>query len=342
MNSYKFIVQKPDGSILYQAPYIDISITEEINKGIQGQLNVSYPDIKKYANALNVSPDEIFATQEMEWYLKINSVDVFGGIFTQRRLDGDNTGLNNYQVSLADFSALLDKRRTAQLFQNLSTDSGVIVENLLDYTNALNDTGIYMGLQPTTKNRDLTSEFGNIRDEIASMSNLKKKDGYDWEVDVIKALNLYYPTKGSSNLGIVFDEFNTLTFSSSRLLQGNLTNKAYVLGKGYGDDMAIASKENTASQTAWGLLEDVLPEKGVGTVTELEDRGEKFIDDNSVPSDVISISHLDGSPDLTTYNVGDTVKVKNQELDLDTSLRIYRRTIKITPEGQATIQLDFE
>ena len=58
MQDYKFIVQKPDASILYQVPYTNITIDEEVNKGISGVLNVSYPDIKKYANALNVEPDE--------------------------------------------------------------------------------------------------------------------------------------------------------------------------------------------------------------------------------------------------------------------------------------------
>jgi len=338
---YDLIIQSPDDSTVFHPPYDSITIKEELNKGYDGSFTISYPSIKKYADAFGLTPDDIFATSSREWYVRKNEVKIFGGILMDRRISGGATGLTSLVVNIADFSLLLNKRRTDVFWQRLSTDSADIVEDMLDYTNAISPTGIVMGNKPVTKNRDQTSRYANIRDEIVSMSALKKYDGYDWDVDVTKSLNLYYP-KGEVRGYIILDEFNTTSFQNNRNLQGKLTNKVYVLGKGYDDDMVVGTKESVGSQTTWGLLEDVLSEKGVGTLSELEDRGEQFVNDNAFSTDGISLKHQDGTPDLTSYSVGDTVRAIRRDLSYDEELRVYKRTIQIDDSGGATVDLSFE
>ncbi|NMB82228.1 MAG: hypothetical protein GYA14_10460, partial [Ignavibacteria bacterium] len=190
---FDLIIQSPDGSSLFYPPFEKITIKEELNKGYDGSISVSYPDIKKYALAFGLKPDDIFASGNKEWYVRKDEVKIFGGILLDRKINGGGSGMTSYSINFADFSMLLDKRRTSNFWQRLATDSGVIVSDLLDFTNALSDTLITMGTQPTLKVRDLTSRFEKIRDEIVSMSALKKYDGYDWDCDVTKKLNLYDP-----------------------------------------------------------------------------------------------------------------------------------------------------
>lgn len=338
-----FIIMSLDGSEVFIPPFETIRITEEINKGYDGTISVSYPDIKKYAESFGLKPDNIFSSTKREWYLRKNEVKIFGGVLLSRTINGGSNGMTSFSVDMADFSILLDKRRTGALFQRTATDSADIVQDLLDYTNAISDTGISIGNKPTsTKNRNITSRYANIRDEIASMSNLKKYDGYDWDVDVTKKLNIYYPSKGSTNNNIIFDEFNTLSFQSIRQLQGRLTNRVIVFGSGYGDTMVTATRENTTSQSTWGLLEDGLSEKGVEDTSELADRGDQFLNNNAYPIDVISLSHRDDNPDFTSYNIGDTVRITFDEIGVNTPLRIYKRTIQINSSGSVIISLSFE
>lgn len=342
MKQYKLIIKSNVTDDIFFVPYDSITIVEELNKGVSGTYNVSYPDLKKYAEALGTTPDAIFSTGAREWYLEVSGDNLYGGIFQKRTMMGAGTGMTQFSVNLLDFSGLLNKRNTGALFQRLATDSAEIVSDLLTATNAEDDTGIVMGAYPTTKDRDLTSRYEKIRDEIISMSNLKKNEGYDWEVDVSKKLNIFYPSRGTALPDLMFNEFNTTNIQLVKPLQGDLTNKVYVLGEGYDTDMVTATREETSVQSTWGLLEDITSEKGIGTTVNLEDRGDQFLADNAFPVDTIRVEHVDGTPNIESYRVGDTVRLKFGEISLDTNLRIYRRQIKISTKGNAVVSLFFE
>ena len=341
---YQFDIQTPAGTILYSLPFESIKVTEELNKGLDGQLSMPYQSIKRYTEALKTTPDGAISSQRMEWYLKKNGVPVYGGILLNRTIAGGREGATSYQIKFADFIARLAKRRTATLFQRLATEQIDIVKDLLDAANAEADTGLTIGNDPGTtgKDRDLTSRIANVRDEIVSMSNEKKAGGYDFDTDVTKKLNLYFPTKGESKLGVVFDSFNIVSWQSNRPLEGQLTNKLYTIGQGIGDDQVSATSENVTSQTPWGLLEDIRSEKNVSSVSELQDRGDAVIDDLAFPEDTISIVHKDDSPDITSYNVGDVVRVIIDDISFNKELRIVKRTIQISESGEATVNLSFE
>lgn len=339
---YELILENSSKTVKYSLPYEAIKITEELNKALSATVSMPYKSIDKYAQALKTSPDAIVASQPMNWRLLRNDTEIYSGILMDRKINGGNEGATAYQINLADFSARLNKRRTSQDFQRLATDSAEIVDDLLELANTNQNTGISMGTKPTTKDRDLTSRTANVRDEIVSMSNEKKKDGYDWDVDTTKKLNLYYPQKGELRAYIILDDFNIIKWQVVRPLEGKLTNKLYVLGEGYGDDQAMATSENSLSQGAWGLLEDVQSEKNVSTESELQDRGDKIIDTVAFPTETVSLAHKDGTPNITDYNVGDTVVVRIDEIGLNEQLRIIKRTIQIDAGGNATVDLSFE
>lgn len=337
-----FVILTPAGAISYILPFEGISLTEELNKGYDGTLRSSYMALLKYAEAFNVTVDAMFASTPFEWRLRKDEVDIFGGILSHRTISGGAEGATSVQIKFVDYSGILAKRRTASEFIRTATDSATIVSDMISAMNAVEDTGLSMATLPTTKNRNITSRYANIRDEIVSMSNERKDDGYDWDVDVTKKININYPAKGTTRNGIIFDAFNTISWSSDRLLQAKLTNKAYVFGEGFGADMAVGSAEDIASQATWGLLEDGVSEKTVGSTTELDDRGTKFVDRNKLPTEGITLSHKDGTPDFTSYNVGDTVRVIIPDISFDDTLRIIKRTLDIDNKGEAIVYLTFE
>lgn len=339
---WDFALVNTSGEVQYVLPFESISLTEELNKGYDGSLSVPYRTLLKYALAFNTTVDGILASTPYDWRLRKAGVDQFGGILTHRTINGGDEGATSVQLKFVDYSGILAKRRTASEFIRTSTDSAEIVDDLITAMNAVEDSGLTMGTLPTTKDRNLTSRYANIRDEIVSMSNEKKVDGYDWGVDVTKVINLQYPTKGETRAGIIFDNFNTISWGSERKLQGKLTNKVYVFGEGYGADMVVGSAEDTSSQSSWGLLEDGISEKNVGTESELDDRGDKFIELNKLPTESINLSHKDGTPNVTSYNVGDTVRVVIPDIGFDDTLRIIKRTIDIDAKGEAVVYLSFE
>lgn len=340
---YQFDIQSTDGSRLYSLPFESVKITEELNKGLDGQLSMPYQSILRYCQALQTTPDAAIAAQPMEWFLRKDGVRIFGGILLNRGIAGGREGATSYQIKFADFLARLAKRRTEEYFFRDNTDQVQIAKDLLDYTNGEQATGITVGAEPApSKNRQMTSRRGNIRDEIVSMSNEKKNGGYDFDVDVIKKLNFFVPTKGQARPSIVFDSFNILSWQSNRPLEGQLTNKLYTIGQGFGEDTQSTMSENIPSQSMWGLLEDTQSEKGVGSEDELQDRGDQIIDDLAFPTDTVTIVHKDDAPDITSYNVGDTVRVIIEDISFDKELRVVKRTIQIDEGGNAQVNLSFE
>ena len=84
--------------------------------------------------------------------------------------------------------------------------------------NPYSDLGITQGAHPTTKNRDRTYKFDNIKDSIIRLSNENLTDGFDFDIDATKAFNVYYPTKGQDRFDVVFDNDTMATWKFKKPL----------------------------------------------------------------------------------------------------------------------------
>jgi hypothetical protein len=339
---YTFKVFNRAEDEVWEVPYEGINLTEEINKGLDGTLKIPYPSIKKYATAMQTTPDGIFASSFRSWRLFRDGNLLFRGVFSHRRITGGQTGATSYEVKLADYFAMLARRYTAlEVLYDGTDDSADIAWDLIDTTQLDDegDLGITRGTHPTTKDRQRTLRHDNVRDVLVGMSRLKVADGYDMDINNQLQFNIYYPTKGTLRPEIVFNDFNIISWSSDRPLTAKLANRVHVLGAGTGAGLTAATRNDTTQRATWGLLTGTLSEKGVSDSGELNDRGDRFLEKNNVPTDTIAITCRDVSPDISTYDLGDTVTCELSEIDFKEEMRVEKRVFDIKPNGQAVINV---
>jgi hypothetical protein len=342
---YHLFLFNADESQKWELPFQSITITEELNLGVDGQVSISFPSISRYAEALNTDPESILVSAARHWKLYKDTTLLYAGILINRRLAGGQYGATSYVISIGGWDALLARRNTESYVFYDNDDSADIAWAEINRTNTEDDTGITRGTHPTTKNRQRTGIYDNLRDFIIGMSANKVDDGYDWEITPNKVFNIYYaPTlKGTSRPEIVIDSFNRLSFTADRPLQGRLANRVNVLGEGSGQDMVTASVEDSGTpRTTWGLLETTLAQKGVGSTSELEDRGNEYLAKMKSPTEDISVVVRDSSPDITTYAVGDTLTAKIEAINYEQEVRVIKRVLSIEESGEATVTLTFE
>lgn len=343
---YLFNVFNNAENELWQLPYERLDLTEEINKGIDGSLSISYEAIKKYAAKFNLSPDGIIAASLRKWKL-YRDTDLFArGLLTHRTIEGGNTGASTIVVYFTDYLGALGARYTPFLDTYTATDSSDIAWSIIDDSqndaSGFGDLGITRGLNPTTVDRQRTFRHENIRDAIYGMSRDKVDNGFDFDIDNTLNFNVYYPQKGQARPEIVLSEFNIISWSLNRPLSSKIGNRVHVFGEGLGDDLVAVTRENTTPMATWGLQEKTLSEKTTSDTDELSDRGDKFLSKYQTPQETVSVTIRDVSPDLFSYNLGDTVTVKLASVNFEEQLRIIKRTVSINPSGQATVQLSFE
>lgn len=346
---YTFDLYNADGSQKWSIPFLSISLTEELNKGVDGTLTVPYSTIEKYAEYLNSTPDDIVAGGARNWILSRGNVPLFGGILMGRQIAMGEEGPTSYIITFAGRLALLAKRRTNAFTFRENVDSVQIAWEQIDQANddpsGHGDTLIRLGLAPEGKPRQRTMRFDNIRDLIVGMSNEKQDDGYDVEVDINNNINFYVPKKGESKPYIIIDNFRYINGNIDRPLQGRLSNRLHVLGKGQEDEMVFASVEDDSEggpMETWGLLEDVVNEKGVERVEELTDRGLLALSKLKYPYDTFSIAVNDDDPDVQSYSLGDSVTIVDDRLGFYVEKRVVKRTFNIDSSGKARVTLGFE
>ncbi len=176
------------------------------------------------------------------------------------------------------------------------------------------------------------------------MSNENLLNGFDFEIDNLKKFNVFFPQKGSNREDIFIDEHNIISWRFRKPLVLNLTNRIHVLGEGFEDNLVFVTRTSPASfRQAFGLLEGILSERDTGTVVNLNDKGDKFLNDNQGPRLIIEIVHKDGFPDLLNYEVGDSLKVRIPEAEVENVFkRVKKRTVKIDTQEQALITIQVE
>jgi hypothetical protein len=91
------------------------------------------------------------------------------------------------------------------------------------------------------------------------------------------------------------------------------------------------------------LLEEVVSARNLSETANLNDVGDKYLLDNQGPNLIITINHLDGTPDILEYEVGDDLKITIPELSLlENFRRVYRRTIKIDINSTPVVSVELK
>lgn len=344
---YDLRVENKTGGDIWTIPFETINLTEELNKGLSGSMTINYLALKRYADSLNTTPDDILGSTYREWKLYKDNVILYGGILLHRKITGSKSQATSYSANLAGYEALLASRYTGNggTWSYSATDSADIAWGLINKTqtdaSTYGDVGITRGLHPNCTDRDRTCRYDNILDVIIKMSNRNVANGYDWEVTPLKVFNIY-ATKGSAKPNLILDDFNIISWTNDRGLAGKIANRVIVQGAGTGDDIVASTVEDTTLMDDWYLQEALLSEKDTSVVVNLADKGNRLLTQIKEPSDVVSVRVNDRNPLITSYNVGDTLKVKIAELGFDQNLRIDKRTIQIQRSGEAQVDLSFD
>ena len=332
------IINPKNTNETWELPCESIKWSEELNKVRTGSVNCAFYSFNEVAKAASTTVHYILTGGPREIHLKdsdFNDPLLFRGVLRTFHYSSTNSEASTITLDFADLGSLLACRMTQTYHLYDQVEAGQIFASELAYTNNIQDTGISMGLLPTTKKRQRTVKTDNLLDLITGMSNLKVDDGFDFQVDNLGHVNIYQPTMGTSNLNVVFDINNSRQPQVEGRLLGMLSNKVYVQGGELTDDQGqvtqealLISEQDTTSQSIWGLQESYLSATDIATEPFLRARGQKELQKNAYPlsSAGYSVNHLNSQLALDAYSLGDIVQIDWPTYSLNMQLRVIKKT----------------
>jgi len=340
---YNLYLKYQNGTI-FELPFETISFTDELNKGKNASFTFDYLSLKDIADKLNVTVNFLITGGYREIYLEKDETKVYNGVITDYSLSRNSDNGHSIQVSSVDYFVLLGKRFTDNLREFTSTEASTIAWTLIEESQASDtyaDLGITQGATITSKNRNRTFRFDNVKDEITKMTNSNLEDGFDCDIDNDKAFNCYYPQKGQNRTEIYLDDKNIMEWRYRKPLLMSLVNKVYVVGAGFNDDILYVTREsNDTYKESFTLLGNVLSERQVETTDTLNDKGDKYLSNNQSPIAELTLVVRDDDPDILNYDIGDSVKITIDELQLNEDYkRIIKRQINIDSNGMGLVTL---
>lgn len=344
---FQVIVKDTSSSDQYDLPFLSLDFTDELNNGKNANFSFDYAAVEEIAQAYGKTALFVLSGGFREIWVEKDGTKVYYGVISDYSVSKDSQGVLKITVASVGFYSLLAKRRTADKRVFASTDAGAIAWTLIDESQTGDpngDLGITQGTIQTSVDRDRTFRFASLKEEIWQMSNANLKNGFDFEIDNNKVFNVYYAQKGSQRPDIFFDEKNIISYIFRKPLVTNLTNRVYVLGGGFNDDVIYETRNSSSDyRSTFGLLEDVLSSRNVEETATLQDKGDRFLLENQSPIVQITITHPDGEPDIEDYDIGDSVRIRLTEMNIiDEWRRIYKRTVRVDSNGAAIVSLDLK
>ena len=343
---YELFVTDSSGNVI-ELSYLSLNFTHELNVGKDAKFTLSYRDIEKIAEAYSTTVLFMLTSGQREVKVTKNGTNIFIGIVTDFIIRKDDKSLLVIDLAAVGFSTILKKRRTDDVRQFVATDAGTIAWTLIDESqNSMlpySDLGITQGLIQTSVNRDKVYNFAQIHEELQKMTREKVVDGYDFEIDNLKQFNVFYPQKGSERPELFIDTGNIRQWGYRKPLILGLTTQVYVIGQGYDDAVLYTVRtSDTAYLNSFGLLEDSIQNREEVELANLNDAGDKWLNDNQSPIVELTIQHKDGDPDILNYDVGDSLRVTLAEVNVNNQYqRVKSRNIVIDTQNQAIVTLGF-
>lgn len=331
---------------LFQLPLDTLNCVEELNKGSNCTFTFDYSLLHdQVALPYSTTVKTLFTSVFSEiWYQDSNANILWLGVVSDAQVTKDATGAYTLTVAAVDYFGLLQKRRTDadKVYTGVDPASIPWTEINASQSKTSGNLGITVGVTASTGitvNEEYKRE--DLNQLISDLSNLKLNNSFDFDIDVTKKFNVYYPTKGSLRSNVVFDNFTIASWGIDTPLLLSMTNSVYARGSGVNTDVpetnSIASSGVVAEYT---LLEDIITDTQTSDTGVLQAEGDKYLALYELSLDNIEIIHTD-EVDLTTYDVGDTVIVNIPEWDISyAQYRVKKRTVQIDDTGTMTSTID--
>jgi hypothetical protein len=330
--TFRLFIQDINVENLWEVPFTSFTFAEELNKDRSLAITIDRATLDGYLEEVNQTKGNLFENEYREAKLYDEDENLlFYGFVDETSTSGGLVEAGTYTVTCKGFFTLLAKRYTNDLRTYTAQDSSDIAWDLINYTQGLTygDLGISRGVDPTTVNRNRTIRYGEIKKEIEGLSNTKLKNGFDFEIDNLKNFNVFFPQKGSYKPEIILERgFNIDSYSVLKPGLMGLANQVLVFGEGIGEDSPVETRDaENVYKEKFTLLQDTLSEKDVSTIATLQDKGDSYLDDNKFQRKTIVIRCDYDIIPYNSFDLGDYIKIKIQQEDIDEFYRVIRRGV---------------
>lgn len=230
---------------------------------------------------------------------------------------------NTVSVQCKSLIGILAKRLTSNAYV-LTGNAGTAVATLLSAINAIEDTGITMGVTDVVATVNLTF---NQQDVLTALQNIADAVGAQFVVNKDRTLDFKLSIGEDKSSSVKF-EYNTIQPQQANIIKFNVEdNGDRVVTKSFGANTSLTSSQVDALlQAKYGLLE----------------KFNSFTQANNQPNlDALTLSKimdslyspaLDLAPgELDNFNVGDVVaiNIKNKLVVINGSFQILEKNVKI-------------
>ena len=331
---------------LFELPFTSINFIEELNNGSNATFNFDFASIDEIARKYNTNIKDLFCASFREIWIELNGTKIWYGVVSEYSRSKGVSANYTLQIGAIDYFSLFQKRRTVADYLVKATDPAAIPWALINYSQGLTygDFGITAGATASTGlSVNLELKYAEIRQSIIDLSNAKILGSFDFDIDYTKKLNIYYPTKGTSRPGIVFDDNNSMGDSIRIPLILSITNSVFVTGSVVNNILNSVNRvSSNPTINAWKRLEDVISDTTLSDTTLLNALGDRHLSLNELPLYQVTRVHNHDDIDITSYGIGDTVKVNIPEEGISyATYRVRKRTIDIDEAGTITSTVDF-
>ena len=339
-SDFKFLIRNPSGD--YLASLVNARerwFREALNHG--GAAGFILDTTDELCNST------ILAVNQNELIVEYKGTKLWGGQICYVRKIAKGNDLY-WEVGAKQFFNLFEKRFCGY---NKSTgisdprefttiDSGTIAWTLIDESQSEvnGDFGVTEGTIQASVNRTKEYERKNIAEAILELAD--NDFGFDFEITTEKVFNVYYPFKGTIKDDVVFrypgncEDFNCLEDGWSVL------NHELGLGRHWGGQEIQYVVDDATSQGSYKRREDIKSYKDVGVQAFLTDMVEEDIDWLKDIHKVVKFgARIDEKTDLTDYEMGDLVRCLADAFDVDESLYVYERSVKVGDDDEPEVNL---
>lgn len=335
---------------LFEIPYITIQTIEELNNGGSASFTIDYAAVKDVSTAYGTTVSSLFTATFREIYVTSNGTMFWRGVISDYQRSKDVNANYTLTVAAVDYFSLFQKRRTGLTEVDFtSVDPATIPWSLINTSQLLigagtaSDFGITEGVTAST-GLTVTVAYKNaeIRQEIINLSNYNQYGSFDFNIDLTKKFNVFYPTMGTVRENIVLDDNNILADTVEIPVITSITNSVFVTGQGVNSDQAALNVQaSSPTINAYKLAEDVISNVNISDTNFLTAMGNNWINLYSLPLYSVSVIHDAGDPDITTFDVGDTLITNIEEENISyAQYRVHKRTVNVDNGGAATVQED--
>jgi hypothetical protein len=343
---YSLFIKNTQSGDIYELPWNSLKYIEQLNTGKEATITCSYLNLKTIANTYGLDPIFLLTAGLRELWIEKLGQKMYYGVVSDVDLTKTNNGDLQCSIASVGFVSLFAKRRTAAKRVFTATDAGQIAWTLINESqndlSGYGNLGITQGTIMTSANRDQTYRFADIKGEIEKMSYYQIKNGFDFDIDNNKQLQVWYPQRGTNRPEIVLDDRTLTQWTWHKPGVLSLTNRVYALGAGANDDIAYQQCDSLVDyKAAFKLLEDVVSDRSQSSLPNLADMGNQALRDNQSPQILLTLSHNDGEPDILNYSIGDSLAMTIPEVNMTNELhRVLKRTVSIDANELAQVDLE--